>query len=56
MIKVQINTCQLDMDAGEMFLNFPLHSKARVHSGVNLTNFKDLGLDENDRRLRFSRL
>ena len=54
-VKVQINTFQLDMDAGEMFLNFTLHNKARVYSGVNLSEFVDLGLKPDERRLRWSR-
>jgi len=38
---LQVNTYQLDMDIGEMFLNFPLHQNIKPYCGVNLTSFTD---------------
>ena len=37
-------TYQLDMDIGEMFLNFPLYPNARKYCGVNLKGIKELDL------------
>jgi len=55
-MKLQPDTYQLDLDVGEMFLNFPLHHKTRSFSGVNLTGFDKLGLEPQDIRQRWSRL
>ena len=35
------NYCGVDIDLGEMFLNFPLHQSLRPVSGVDLRPFKD---------------
>ena len=53
---VEVSTHQLDMDVGETFLNFPLHTSMRPYCGVNLANFDDLPMKREERRLRFSRL
>ena len=53
---LQPNTYQLDMDVGEMFLNFPLRNNIRPYCGVNLTNFNDLGITVKERRQRWTRL
>ena len=42
---------QMDMDVGEMFLNFPLDVNLRKFCGVNLAN---VGLDKLDGRYRWS--
>jgi len=47
-------TYQMDMDVGEMFHNFPLHSSIRPYCGVNLMAFKELSLKEST--LRWTRL
>ena len=41
---IQIGTYQLDMDIGEMFLNFALHPSAWKYCGVNLKGFKGIKL------------
>ena len=53
---VDINTYQLDMDVGEMFLNFPLHTTMRTYCGVNLLGFDNLPLDKKQKRQRWTRL
>ena len=42
--KLQPNTYQMDMDIGEMFLNFPLHLEASKHCGVNVIGIRGLDL------------
>ena len=44
------------MDAGEMFLNFPLRNTIRTYCGVNLTNFDDADLTIKRCRQRWTRL
>ena len=50
------NTCQMDMDVGEMFLNSPLRRFIRPYYSVNLTKFNELGLENHERRQRLTRL
>ena len=53
---LQVNTYQLDMDVGEIFVNFPMHNSMRPYCGVNLSKFDDLSLDEKEKRQRWARL
>ena len=46
----------MDMDIGEMFLNFPLHVNTRAFCGVNLSRFDKLGLKINEKIQRFTRI
>jgi len=38
---LEVNTYQLNMDVGEMFLNFPLNKTIRPYYRVNLTSFRN---------------
>jgi hypothetical protein len=39
----------IDLDFGEMFLNFPLHASLKPYSGIDLSPYKaDLGLSANE--------
>jgi hypothetical protein len=38
---LNFNYCGVDLDLGEMFLNFPLPLLFRAFSGINLTPFKE---------------
>ena len=49
--KLELNNYQLDMDIGEIFLNFPLHPEAWKHCGFNLTGIKGLRLSSMKSRL-----
>ena len=41
---IESNTCQLDMDIGETFLNFPFDTRVWKLCGVNLSGFNGLRL------------
>jgi hypothetical protein len=48
------NYFSVDMDVGEIFLNFPFHPKLQFFSGVDLTPFKDqLGCEGVTGRLHY---
>ena len=40
--QLQVNTYQMDLDIGEMFLNFPLYVGIRKYCGVNLSRFEEI--------------
>ena len=53
--QLQIGTYQMDVDIGEMFLNFPLHASMRPFCGVNLSKFLEIYLQFNESCYRWNR-